>query len=243
MTPTRAAVTTVSVVALVAVAVLLITADTTGEAKVLLIVVGALLVAVLAAILPTELRKRFAPFVAVFVAAVGLISTLAPENGGTSDGQRPTSPSGPTGNLTLDSVGPVRQGMTMAQVEEQFGSPSQKTQQGPVAAIPALKTWEWNLPNGEIFISFRASNGRMIHYGTTSPRLPTSQGPRVGDSFSSLKDVWGTALEPVTLGSDTSNSTNGLWTVTDPSTKNSLLFRISDGTISTIWGGSSLIAE
>jgi hypothetical protein len=243
MTPTRATVITVSVIALGVIGVLLLAADVTSVAKVLLIVLAALFAAVVAVALPAGLRKRFAPFVAVFVAAVGLISALVPEDGGSSNRQTPSRRSGPTGDLSFDSVGAVKQGMTMAQVEELFGRPSRKEQTSSEAETGALKTWTWDLPSGRVSVSFSGSDGRMINYGTNSPRLPTAWGPRIGDSFTSLQDVWGTALKPVTLGSDTSDPTNGLWIVSDSKRGNSLLFRISDGAISSIWGGSSLIAE
>jgi hypothetical protein len=154
------------------------------------------------------------------------------------------SPSGPRGELTSASVGPVRQGMTTAQVRSLFGAPDRtKHFSGcPLySGSTATLDWIWDLTDGGITLDFDAASGRLSSYRTTSPGFPTTIGNRVGDSFQSLHESWGTGLHPLSLGVP-STAQSGEWFVRD-TPKAELLFSIRGGKVTTITGGYVPICE
>lgn len=153
---------------------------------------------------------------------------------------------GLTGELTTTGIGEVEQGMRTEEVQELFGPPDQE-QRGPGCELaPQAKgalAWTYNLDDGEVILNFDAGSGELGFYRTTSPSLETTLGDKVGDTYASLKEHWGSDLEPLPLGSGPTPKA-GFWVVKDEEDPRSALnFDIRGGKIAGILGGHIEICE
>ena len=240
LSPVRLAAIVAGGCAAIALCGLLVTGVIGESARIPFIVLEGLLVAVVTVLLPAHIRARSAPFLGAFVAAVSVIAIFVPQDD-SSSGDAGAAPTGPSGSLTYDSIGAVSQGMTPAQVKERFGSPSQLEKTGQLGGLEPKLIWTWNLPSGRVSVFFGQDDRRMTSYMTDSPRLPTVWGTRVGDSYASLDEIWGSSLQPLNLGTDLSDEQNGLWFVEYHG--DVLMFRLADGAVASIQGGESLVAE
>ncbi len=148
-----------------------------------------------------------------------------------------TSP-GPSGELLANGVGAVKQGTTTAEAEDLFGPPDQQDQFSGCEFdpnSPATLQFRYDVPDGSLAINFEATSNEMVSYQTTSSQFPTTLGDRVGDSFQSLQDNWGSSLTALDIGAP-STPRAGYWVVRD-SPEAELLFDISGSRIKSISGG------
>jgi len=159
-------------------------------------------------------------------------STGTEETTGTTEG------GGPEGELTTTGIGAVQRGMKTEEVQELFGEPDQ-TQMGPGCELaPQAKG-----ALGEVILNYDAASGELGFYRNTSPSLETTLGDRVGDPFASLKEHWGSDLEPLPLGTGPTPKA-GFWVVKDEDDPQSALhFDIRGGKIAGILGGHIEICE
>jgi hypothetical protein len=153
---------------------------------------------------------------------------------------------GPQGQLITTGIGEVHQGMSTEEVEQLFGAPDQE-QRGPGCELaPQAKgaiAWTYELDDGEVVLNFDAGSGQLGYYRTTSPGFETTLGDRVGDSYASLKQHWGSDLEPLPLGTGPTPKA-GFWVVKDEQDPRSALnFDIRGGKIAGILGGHIEICE
>lgn len=108
-------------------------------------------------------------------------------------------------------------------------------------SAPGTTVLVWNVPDGEVMLSFNAETERLDSYRTSSRRFPTRAGVRVGDSFAVLKDSEGSILSPLDLGI-TSTPKDGYWYTGDPA-RAEQLFTIAGGKITMISGGFLPVCE
>ena len=176
---------------------------------------------------------RLSPL-ALIVVAAALLGAVVTGCGS----ENPTEQLGPRGNLTADRIGPVQQGMTTGEVHHLFGRPDETDRASGCefnpSAGPTL-TWTWLIQDGSLQLSFDGVHGRLSSYRINSPKLSTTLGNRVRNSFHSLRLSWGQSLKPLSLGT-ASTSKEGYWYVGDPES-NELLFDIRGGAIDSISGG------
>jgi TIR domain len=191
--------------------------------------------------------KRASPFLAFAVAAAVAAILLA---GGGSDEKVP-APSRPEGELTFSSVGPVHLGDSPERVRARFGTPDRTQRIGAVLGCPASTRWTWDLRNGSFSMDFDPSKRKLAFYRTTSPDFATTLGNRVGNSFQSIRDTWGAALRPMTLGTP-ATPRNGLWYVRDAgkdpgahvtSFPPELAYTVAGGAVTSIAGGDVPVCE
>ena len=163
-----------------------------------------------------------------------------------TESETPAAGAGPQGELTTTGIGEVQQGMRTADVEGLFGEPGQE-QKGPGCELaPQAKgalTWTYDLGDGEVILNFDAASGELGHYRVTSTSLETTLGDKVGDEYATLREHWGSDLEPLPIGSGPTPKA-GFWVVKDEDDPRSqLLFDISGGRIAGILGGHVEICE
>ncbi len=163
-----------------------------------------------------------------------------------TESETPAAGTGPQGDLTTTGIGEVQQGMRTEEVEQLFGAPDQE-QKGPGCELaPQAKgalAWTYRLDEGEVVLNFDAGSGELGYYRTTSPGFETTLGDRVGDSYASLKQHWGSDLEPLPLGTGPTPKA-GFWVVKDEQDPRSALnFDIRGGKIAGILGGHIEICE
>jgi hypothetical protein len=154
--------------------------------------------------------------------------------------------SGPAGELTTTGIGEVQQGMRTEEVQELFGAPDQE-QTGPGCELaPQAKgalAWTYKLDDGEVILNFDAGSGELGFYRVTSPSLETTLGDKVGDTYATLKENWGSDLEPLPLGTGPTPKA-GFWVVKDEEDPRSALnFDIRGGKIAGILGGHIEVCE
>lgn len=109
---------------------------------------------------------------------------------------------GPIGPLGTSSVGPVRLGMDMKEVEELFGKPDDKEEVsfgGPGVPAPQVD-WVWDLPGGEFRLQFETGGGTMTGYRSFSTELETEDGFTVGDSAAKVRQRYGNELGRPAIG-------------------------------------------
>lgn len=145
---------------------------------------------------------------------------------------------GPSGELLANGVGAVKQGTTTEEAEDLFGPPDQQDQFSGCEVnpdSPATLQFRYDVPDGSLAINFEATSKEMVSYQTTSSQFPTALGDRVGDSFQSLQDNWGSSLTALDIGLP-STPRAGYWVVQD-SPEAELLFDVSGTRIKSISGG------
>jgi hypothetical protein len=153
---------------------------------------------------------------------------------------------GPQGQLTTTGIGEVQRGMSTEEAEQLFGAPDQE-QKGPGCELaPQAKgalAWTYKLDDGEVLLNFDAGSGELGYYRTTSPSFETTLGDKVGDTYASLKQHWGSDLEPLPLGTGPTPKA-GFWVVKDEEDPRSALnFDIRGGKIAGVLGGHIEICE
>ena len=181
---------------------------------------------------------------ALAILLVAAIVMVALQSGSDSDAPQPPDSiastaapdqSGPNGTLGIASVGDIEAGDSEDRVHDAFGEPDETK---PIEFGPG-EDWIWHLNDGDFTITFDGK-GRMESYTTNSSLLPTEQGTRVGDRFSSLCQTLGVSLTPVSFGaSGVTTKEAGVWQVTSGSGggAQSLAFSIAAGRVNEIFGG------
>jgi hypothetical protein len=171
------------------------------------------------------------------------VTETAPETD--TAGTTEATAGGPQGELTTTGIGSVNQGMSTAEVRELFGEPD-RTQKGPGCELaPKAKgaiAWTYELGDGEVILNFDAASGELGFYRTTSPSLQTTLGDKVGDTYDSLRQNWGSDLEALPLGRPTPKA--GFWIVKDEGDSRSWLnFDVRGGKVAGILGGRIEVCE
>ncbi len=144
----------------------------------------------------------------------------------------PPEPTGPSGVLGTEGVGPVTVGMTQDEVEELFG-PSDRTEtvNFGAGATPQID-WIWSFGDGDLRLQFETDGDTLTGYRCDTAQLATSSGLSVGDSFDPIEERYGDQLEGAPIG-------EGLYLLSEnePGTYPALTFEVGDGVIRSISGG------
>lgn len=164
-----------------------------------------------------------------------------------SNASPPTAPPPalePSGILDYDGVGAVKQGMTTAAVRERFGEPDQ-VNRGPGCELNPdagpETIWSWDLPEGEITLTFDRRTDELQSYTTTSPAFRTVDAIQIGDTFTSLKASAGGALKPLDLGAPSTRDAG--WWYLERTPRSHLTFEITGGKVNRILGGYTPACE
>ena len=154
------------------------------------------------------------------------------------------APNGPEGTLSETSFGSVEQGMEIREAMNTWGQPDDRRHFPGCELDPSAPYSEvlvWNVPDGDVMLSFNAETERLDSYRTSSRKFPTQTGVRIGDSFAVLKGSEGAALSPLNLGI-ASTPKDGYWYTGDP-TRAEQLFTVAGGKITMISGGFLPVCE
>jgi len=87
-----------------------------------------------------------------------------------------------------DGVGPVKIGMTLAQVNAALHQKLEKDTQDEDGCF-------YVSPNGHGPISFMIAGGRIVRIDVSEPGVPTSEGIQVGDSEARARQVYGARMK------------------------------------------------
>jgi hypothetical protein len=148
----------------------------------------------------------------------------------------PIESDGPYGSLGTSSVGPVRFGMSMREVQDKFGKPD-KTQEvsfaGPGVDAPQVD-WVWEGKDGETRIQFQTSDKTVTGYRTFSTALSTEDGFKIGDPIDDVNKKYGDLLRDGAIGQGTRLLSEG-----EPGTYPGITFAYNEetGEIVAIEGG------
>lgn len=118
---------------------------------------------------------------------------------------RPTEPKGPHGSLGTSSIGPVTFGMTMDEVESEFGKPDDVQEVsfgGPGVDAPQVD-WIWKTKGGETRVQFQTTDDTVTGYRTFSADLETADGFGVGSAIDDVNKNYGNLLRDGLIGSGT----------------------------------------
>jgi hypothetical protein len=147
--------------------------------------------------------------------------------------QPPPEPTGPSGALGTDSVGPVTVGMPSEEVEALFGQPDRKETVNFGQGAPPQIDWIWTFDDGEFRLQFETDDGTITGYVSETSELATVSGVSVGDSFGPIRDRYGDQLERPVIAGESS------WLLSDnePGTYPALTFELDGDTVTSIKGG------
>ena len=144
-----------------------------------------------------------------FALALSLVAALTAAGcGGAPEAPQSTTPAqatGPTGELGTSSVGEVRIGMEMDEVEAAFGRPDSEEEVsfgGPGSEAPQID-WVWDLSGGEFVLQFQTSDDTVTGYRSFSADLATADGFTVGTPLSEVEQRYGDELREGLIGSGT----------------------------------------
>ena len=158
-----------------------------------------------------------------------------------------TTAGGPSGELTTTGIGEVQQGMRTEEVQALFGEPASEQKvpgcelAGPQATNDLV--WTYELGEGDAILNFDSASGRLGSYTVTGPSLETTLGDRVGNTYASLEENWGSDLEPLPIGTGPTPKA-GIYVVRDEQDQRAVLhFDIRGGKIAAILGGHVEICE
>jgi hypothetical protein len=144
----------------------------------------------------------------------------------------------PSGELTATGVGELTQGASLDEAIAAFGEPAARERfpgcELDLEADPVVQL-TYDLPDGELILTFAAASAELESYRTTSEQFQTALGDRVGDAYESVRDNWGNSLEPLSLGAPATPE-EGFWFV-EEARRSQLLFAISGGRVESISGG------
>jgi hypothetical protein len=144
----------------------------------------------------------------------------------------------PSGELTADGVGELKQGTSLDEAVAAFGEPTERERFPGCELDPNAKPvvqLTYDLADGELILTFAAASAELESYRTTSEQFETTLGDHVGDAYESVRDNWGNALEPLSLGVPATPE-DGFWFV-QQAPRSQLLFAISGGEVESISGG------
>jgi hypothetical protein len=159
-------------------------------------------------------RQVVAAILLVAVVAGGGAAMLLDEEGNSSPGaarnavgeaRQERTPAGrpraPGGTITAAAAGPVRVGMTEAEVRTRLSAPDRKVAVnfggGPE---PPQRNWIWDLPDGEFVVYFDTAKERVAGFNSTSSLLRTPSGATVGSLFGPVQEASGDRLRLSPIG-------------------------------------------
>jgi hypothetical protein len=133
--------------------------------------------------------------------------------------------------VRLDGVGPVRIGMSLAQLNaalhERFRLPTDKTEQGCF----------YVKPKGHPQIAFMIEDGKLVRVDVDKPGISTAEGVHVGDNQAHAQQVYG-AKAIVEPSQYTGEEGGRYLTIRSPDGQSGIRFETEKGKITTFYGGT-----
>ena len=133
--------------------------------------------------------------------------------------------------VQLDGVGPVRIGMSLAQLNaalhERFRLPTDKTEQGCF----------YVKPKSHPQLAFMIEDGKLVRVDVDKPGISTEEGVHVGDSQAHAQQVYG-AKAKVEPSQYTGEEGGRYLTVRSPDGHSGIRFETEKGKITTFYAGT-----
>ena len=145
----------------------------------------------------------------------------------------PPAPAKPRGPLGTSAVGPVRVGMSQAQVRQLFGSPDETEEVNFGQGAAPQVDWIWSFADGKLRVQFETQGSSVTGYVCETSTFATVSGARVGGSFAPIRDRFGDQL----TGSPIGGPGNYVLSENEPRSFPALMFATRNDTITSISGG------
>jgi sporulation related protein len=141
-------------------------------------------------------------------------------------------PQPPSGTITASSLGSLRVGMTVGEVQRYVTAPDAEQAVNFGGGPTPEFDWTWRFDDGDVTLEFDNGTGELAGIVATTRAVATTSGLRVGDSFASIQRRYGDQLRTSPIGAGLRILSEGR-----PGTYPALMFVVRSGVVESIAGG------